>query len=180
MRFLAVVDLNLDSEESIVIIGGAAAVLAHGATRATVDIDAATQISPELQRAFSKASESTGLNVPVSVAGVFDGPYHFEDRLCLHTEQRLERLSVFVPEKHDLALMKVVRGYEHDLQVIQEMHRRSPLDESIMVGRFIDEMKHVTKPGPELKLNFLALIERLFGTDAAERVDSELADWTTV
>lgn len=40
----------------------------------------------------------------------------------------LERLRVWVPEKHDLALMKAMRAYEHALQAIVEIHAHSPLD----------------------------------------------------
>lgn len=49
---------------------------------------------------------------------------------------RLARLVVRVPEKHDLVLMKTVRGYEHDLQAAEEIHANSPLDLEILVSRF--------------------------------------------
>jgi hypothetical protein len=36
---------------------------------------------------------------------------------------RLKKLRVMVPERHDLALMKVVRGDRHDVDVIAEIHK---------------------------------------------------------
>ncbi len=44
-----------------------------------------------------------------------------------------------MPEKHDLALMKAIRGYEHDLQAIAEIHAHSLLDADTLIGRFQPE-----------------------------------------
>lgn len=74
----------------------------------------------------------------------------------------LDRLRVFVPEKHDLVLMKTLRGYEHDLQAIAEIHAFSPLDLEILVGRWEQEMQAAIGDPARLRTNFLALVERLF------------------
>jgi hypothetical protein len=69
---------------------------------------------------------------------------------------------VRVPEKHDLVLMKVLRGDEHDLQAIEAIHRRSPLDLPILVRRYREEMgATIIDPG-RLRSQFLTMIERLF------------------
>jgi hypothetical protein len=84
----------------------------------------------------------------------------------------LERLRVFVPEKHDLVLMKAVRGYEHDLEAALQIHANSPLDLETLVGRFQDEMTPIGDP-VRIRGNFLHLIDSLF-PDAADEVARRL------
>ena len=105
------------------VIGGAAAALAYGATRSTEDIDTFHPLSSAVQRAVEEAQRSTGLNIPVSFAAVADAPYDFEDRLVSIPGLALERLTIVVPERHDLVLMKTLRGYQHDVEVIEQIHR---------------------------------------------------------
>jgi hypothetical protein len=73
--------------------------------------------------------------------------------------------EVMVPERHDLVLMKVLRGDEHDLQAIEAIHERSPLDLSILVERFRDEMGSTIIARGRLKGQFLTMIERLSPAD---------------
>jgi len=74
----------------------------------------------------------------------------------------LERLAVKVPEKHDLVLMKVVRGDEHDLQAIEAIHQRSPLDLETLLDRYQGEMGAAIIDPRRLKGHVLTLVERLF------------------
>ena len=83
-----------------------------------------------------------------------------------------DRLRVLVPEKHDLVLMKAIRGYEHDFQAIAEIHAHSPLDVETLVRRFQDEMTPIGDPA-RIRGNVVALVERLF-PDAAEDVARRL------
>lgn len=103
-RFLRAVDRHLEQPERVVIIGGAAAALHYGARRATIDIDVATPVSPALRSAIQRARNDTGLELPCEQSGVFDAPYKYEDRLRRIEGLGLERLQVFVPEKHDLVV----------------------------------------------------------------------------
>ena len=126
-RFVCAIDEALTDAASILVIGGAAAALAYGATRATDDIDTFHPLSPAVQKAVEMAQRSTGLKIPVSFAAVADAPYDFEDRLVPIPGLALERLTVVVPERHDLVLMKTLRGYQHDVEVIEQIHRGQPL-----------------------------------------------------
>lgn len=175
LRFLEAVDRHLEAPERIVMIGGAAAALAYGARRATIDIDLITTLSPELERAIARAGSEAGTAVPVSFVGVWDGPYDYERRLEGLHPRRWERLRVLVPEKHDLALMKTVRAYEHDVEVIEEIHARNPLQLQVLVERYRDEMSHVTADPATLRTSLLLVIDALFGQDAAERVEAQLS-----
>jgi hypothetical protein len=117
--------------------------------------------------------------VPVEHAGVADAPYDFEGRLQSLELSGITRLRLRVPEKHDLVLMKMIRGYEHDLETAREIHVKHGLDLDVLLDRYTEEMTHVIGDPHTLDLKLLALVERLFG-DAdlatAERRLSRRAD----
>jgi Nucleotidyltransferase of unknown function (DUF6036) len=172
-RFLAAMDAALERRAEVVVIGGAAAAVVYGVARGTRDIDTWTRVGEDLALAAESARQATGLAVPVARAGVADGPHEFESRLE-RALPRLRRLRVRVPEKHDLVLMKVLRGDEHDLEAIEAIHGRSPLDLSTLVKRYRDEMgATIVDPG-RLRGQFLTMVERLFPDDV-ESVERRLS-----
>ena len=75
---------------------------------------------------------------------------------------RLARLTVLVPERHDLALMKTVRGDQADFAKLQAIHERKPFDLSVLLQRYKEEMGQVVIDPRRLRGNFLALVESLF------------------
>jgi hypothetical protein len=85
----------------------------------------------------------------------------------------LARLTVQVPERHDLALMKTVRGDQADFAKLSSIHARNPLDLSVLLLRYEHEMSHVAIDPRRLRGNFLALVESLF-PDAATLVAKAL------
>jgi hypothetical protein len=153
------------------VIGGTAAALGYGVERATHDIDTWTTVPATLAAAAHKARVVTGLEVPLQKSAVADAPFEFESRLERVLPSR-PRLKVFVPEKHDLVLMKAVRCYEHDLEAIAEIHAHSSLDLDVLVRRFKAEMTPIGDPA-RIRANFLAVVERLF-PDSVEAVAREL------
>jgi len=153
----------------LVVIGGAAALLQYGATRATKDIDAFRGIDQRVVDAAQRAYELTGLRVPIDPAAVADPPYHYEERLQ-RVRFRWKRLTVLVPERHDLALMKTMRAERHDLDVIAEMNERRPLDFPTLVRRFDEEMGQAIGYPAIHRLQFQSVIARLFGDKAAASV----------
>jgi len=173
-RFLEAVDKYLSGPKRVVLIGGAAASLAYGIARVTTDIDTIDDIA-DIREALQLARLETGLDVPFQSVGVYDVPYHYEDRLK-PMELGLEKLQVVVPEKHDLALMKVVRGQDNDLEAIQQIAEQVGLDKVTLVDRFKKEMTHAIGRHERLRANFLSVIETLYGEPEADRVNSELAD----
>jgi len=173
-KFLAVLDRELDEAAEIVMIGGAAASLAYQVERATRDIDLWSGMSEGVQTALLRAREKIKTSIPLEVAGVADAPYEFETRLRELDLPGLKHLRILVPEKHDLVLIKTVRAYEHDIETAEEIHRKHVLDLEILCTRFLDEMGHVTGDPKRLKLNFLAVVERLFGPERAKDVAARL------
>lgn len=175
-RFVAALDAAIEEPTAVLVIGGAAAIIHYGAESPTHDIDTFQRLSPALERAAAVAGARTGLDIPVSFAAVADAPYNFEDRLERVTELGLKNLDIYVPERHDLALMKTIRGYEHDIEVIAELHRKRPFDLDILKTRLRDEMSHVIKDPRSLRINFVLVVDRLFGTSTAGLVRDEL-EW---
>ncbi len=114
VTLLKAIDDELDEPCELLVIGGAAIAIGYHVPVATRDIDAMHSVA-RLQKAYKRAVASTGLAIPLGTAGVADAPYNYEDRLRLLKRPALERLRVLVPEKHDLALMKTVRGDRRDL-----------------------------------------------------------------
>jgi len=160
-RFLRAVDLALKRPATVVVIGGGAAALKYRIDDPTTDIDTFNGLGAELKRAIVAARKATGLAVPFEQSAVADGPYDFEDRL-LRAMPRLARLTVLVPERHDLALMKTVRGDQADFAKLQAIHHRKPFDLSVLLRRYEEEMGHVVIDPRRLRGNFLALVESLF------------------
>jgi len=175
-RFLVAVDRALRRRVEVVIIGGAAAAVQYGFDKGTRDIDTWTTVPRDLAAAVRQAHQSTGLAVPFQKSGVADGPFDLEARLR-RALPRLRRLRVMVPERHDLVLMKTVRGYEHDLEAIEAIHRRSPLKLEVLLTRYEEEMGAVVTSPVRLRGNLLTLVERLFPDeldDVAERLSSRV------
>lgn len=67
-----------------------------------------TNVEAVLAVAAERARFSTGLDIPLQKSGVADAPVDFESWLE-RVLPRLRWLKVFVPEKHDLVLMKAMR-----------------------------------------------------------------------
>ena len=159
-RFLRAVDHELNGPVELVVIGGTAATLHYGARRATQDIDTLTAVSSNLAAAAARARTTTGLRIPIQIVTIADEPEDYVSRLE-RVLKHLKHLRLFVPERHDLVLMKSTRAYEHDIQVIREIHEHAPLDLEILVDRFINEMSPVGPPA-RIRGNFLSVIEALF------------------
>ncbi len=177
VQFLQKTDEFLSEECSLIVIGGAAASLAYGVTKTTTDIDLATAPPEHLKIAIDLARKDTGMNMPVSYVGVFEPPYCFEDRLSVLKKPALNKLNLLMPERHDLALMKVVRGYENDIQAIVEIHHSYPLDPAILIERFMEEMSQVNGSASNIRLNFLLMIESLFSKEEVANAEQVTGSW---
>lgn len=173
MRFLLALDANLSRSTRLMVIGGAALALGYRVERATLDLDTFCDLKG-LEESLQRARVDTGLDIPVEFAAVAQAPWNYEDRLVKLNLEGARNLHVFVPEAHDLALMKIVRGDAADLGAIEALHRHYPLDLDIILHRFSDEMGHVVGSSSTLYLNLLACIERLFGQEAAEAAEAQL------
>lgn len=170
--FLRAVDRHLTRPARIVILGGGAAAF-HTTTATTMDLDTFEALDDDLRVAIVAATHVTGMQMPVGHASIADIPYDAEDRF----ERRLpdlEWLQVWVLEKHDLVLSKILRFVNHDEEQIVELHRAVGLDYDVLVERFRDEMSHVMGNPSRIRAQFLQMIDRLFGERRTTSADQTL------
>lgn len=172
-ELLRAVDRRIASRQEAVLIGGAAIGLLYAGTHATSDIDF-YEVDPALLAVCAAAREETGLDVPVSAAGVAHLPESYRERCARVPIEGLTQLLLLAPERHDLAIAKLARGYAHDLDAIEEIHRHSPLELAILIERYSET--YVTGSRSNFKLSLQLAVERLFGTEAASKLDAQLRD----
>jgi len=174
-RFLKAVDSHLDKPFEIRVIGGAAASLAYKSPGGTMDIDTANAVA-EINKACAEARESTGLKIPVScVGGALDGPDGYEERLEDVPIEGSKKLRVRVPEKHDWALMKVVRFDQKDMEDIKEVSDAVGFDRDTLLKRLLEEMDYYALR-KRLVGQFLTMIEELYGEEQANRMQTEISN----
>lgn len=171
VRFLRALDDALDGNVEVVVVGGLAAIVQYDAVVKTADMDVYAIVSgrsADLIRAAHVAADVTGVVLAIGNAPVTDLPWNYEARLKRVRGLRLKRLTMIVPDKYDLALSKMVRGYEHDLEAIASMHERHPLSEKTLVKRFEDEIWKLATGNPRnFALNMLHLVQLLYGEQRA-------------
>ncbi len=174
--FLLAIDGHLQKRFDLIIIGGTAAALAYHVTSFTKDIDTVGAIDA-IQKAYEAAMKDTGLQIPMGPAAVWDGPYEYETRLVPYPLAGTRCLRVFVPERHDLVLMKAIRAQQNDLDTAKDMHLKEPLKFDLLIQRIKTEMTQVTGEKRNIKLNFLVMFEELFSEAKAKEAATLLKGW---
>jgi len=165
LGFLTEIDRLLEKPADMEIIGGAAALLVYGATSPTKDIDSFLPIPDEILRAAAEVRR----RIPLDRATVADPPWNYEDRRLL-VDLPFHSLSIWVPERHDLLLMKSIRSSRHDDEVIQEMHQVQPFDLETIVHRWNEEISQAIGDHRILDQKIQLIIGKLFGDPAMSRI----------
>ena len=124
---------------------------------------------------FSRAGEAaqleTGLLVGVELAAIAEIPESYRDRVREARISGLERLTVAVPDKYDLALSKCLRGWPHDVEGIVGIHQRHPLTIKTFVERFEAELRPIaTMDQRILSMNVVMMAAALWGLDEAGKL----------
>lgn len=170
--FLLEVDRELTTTVHIWIIGGAAVALDHGHEHVTKDIDLWRNPQAAFWEAVERVRARTGSTIPVGTAGVAQPPDGMEDRCHPYVLPGVRHLHVWLPERHDLVIMKTVRCEAADLDAIVEIHRKHPLDLETLIQR--QDETYVIGPGSRFRLSFLTVVGLLFGELTAEAVLTRL------
>lgn len=161
----------------MIIIGGAAIGFAYVSDRLTKDIDLwppdATAMKP-FWEAVRRVEEKTGKKIPISPSGVAEAPEGFENRLYVYELRGAKNLTIFLPERHDLAMMKTARGETPDIEAIIDIHKSEPLDPDVLIARYLSMEPDIIGRKSSFRLNFLAMIDAVFGQDVAEEVKAKL------
>lgn len=169
--FFRRVDAALERPCTIVLIGGGAVGLKYKGSHVTADLDLWSVSEASFWAAVDEANAPPAERIPVQRVGIAEPPWTFEDRLVRLDLAGLSRLTVLVPEAHDLVLLKVARAEAHDLDAIEDIHRAAPLDLETLVERYVETRPQVMGSLESHRLNFLAAIARLFGEEQAEEID---------
>lgn len=163
-------DSYLERRAEVVLVGGAVISLVYGGSQSTKDLDF-VNASAEARRALEKAAAKLGIPIQ-DVSGIYCAPKDWEDRRESFDLPGLKHLSVYVPERYDLAMMKLARGEETDLAAVQELHATGALEPGILYERYRDTL--VLGDGQDFKFAFLGIIERFYGNDECLRILSDL------
>jgi hypothetical protein len=144
-------------------IGGFAVSLYYELARPTADLDV-VEVAPSTARWLSRtAGMNSALHrkykVYVQIATVAILPYFYADRLREMFPGEFRQLRLFVPEQHDLALSKLPRNLEIDLEDVKHLavHREFSLD--LLESRYHEELRpYLTGPlgGHDLTLRLWA------------------------
>jgi hypothetical protein len=135
VAFLRLLDARLTRPARIRLIGGAAIGLCHLPAHQTRDLDYAWA-DREVVAAIAELRAAEPDLVVTAQTGVYFAPYSYEARLQRLAIPGLAYLTVEVPERHDLAIMKAARGFDRDLDALCQMHALEPFDRSTLVSRF--------------------------------------------
>jgi hypothetical protein len=163
LTFLTAVDQELLNQTKVILIGGAAAILAFGNNRGSIDIDTFNRVD-HLEKAIEVAVKKTGLKIPFSKSNVAFAPDGFEKRLSLYAERNFKFLNIWIPESHDFVMMKITRLLTRDLNDIVDIHRKSPLDAERLLKLYQFEMSSFVGSREHFEGNYLHVIDTLFGT----------------
>lgn len=173
-QFLRAVDRHLKRSFTVEIIGGAAGALSLSLEGDTEDIDTITSVEA-IEDALGIARVETGLNIPVGVAGIWDGPYGYRRRRKHVRITGIKRLKIYVPDKYDWALMKIVRLKDKDREHIKEAAEKVGFKSTTFYRRFVSDMtSFVCGPPKELVWNFCVMMSELYGEAEAEKIRARI------
>ena len=171
LAFIQAIDRNLPEETSVVLVGGSAAIIGYGSPVRTSDVDVFVGLTDGFVEAGLEAQKETGLAIGIEQSALTDIPYNYEDRVRAVKIPRLKRLTVIVPDKYDLVLSKTIRGYPHDLEAIEGIHKQHPLVLKTLVERFETELVGIVNSNPRiLRQNVVAVVAALFGVSEARKL----------
>lgn len=162
--FLRRVDAELSEPTAVMLIGGSA-IAVIDPSHSTTDIDLLSPGSIIFTEAVERLRARGEAVLPVQIVGLAELPENAMTRAHSFAAG-FDKLSILVLEQHDLAMSKLARGYEHDIEALETVHRVKPFILTTLLERF-----HETEtigPRRRFALALLDLIERLFGKEAAE------------
>jgi hypothetical protein len=143
--FLADIDAEAKHELAVHCIGGFAVSRYYGLTRPTADLDL-VEVAPAtavwLDRTAGRGSALHRKHkLYVQIVTVATLPDSYVDRLTEMFPGAFEHLRLFVPDPYDLALSKVSRNLEVDLDDVKHLARACNLDLGALDTRYRQELR---------------------------------------
>lgn len=152
--FLLELDARMPEPCKLPCFGGFAVTQAYGISRATSDIDVLDVAPPRvvdfLVKQAGKGSElHQRYKVYFDVVGVACAPYEYESRLRPMFEGVFTKLRLFVMDPYDVALTKLKRDSDKDVQDVLQLAEAVPFDLAVFEERYIRELRDNTTGRPE-------------------------------
>ena len=173
IAFLRAVDARLTRPGTIRLIGGAVISIAYVPSYETRDVDY-VYADQEVDKAVADVAAAQPELVGGVRTGTYLAPYTYEDRLEDLQVPGLGFLHVLIPERHDLAITKIARGYTRDIDAVAAMHRCEPFDLPTLVERYQETW--VTGPQGSADIGFRSALSGVFGDEDAGAGMELLAD----
>ena len=177
LLFITALDRHLPSEISFLMIGSAIGALQYKTVITTMDIDTIS-LTDDITESWNEAQLETGLPIKLDkVEGcTYEAPWEFMSRVIPleNPDLSLKRLRLFMPEKHDWALMKMTRSARKDLECLTQAADAAKFSPEIFLDRFKNEMGHVCMDIRVLVSYFAMLMLELFGETVRENILKDL------
>ncbi len=144
--FLSELDATVSTHVALHCLGGFAINLVYGLPRPTADIDVC-EVAPSAAKAevITLAGQGSPLHqkhrVYLQIVTMATLPYSYEERLAEVLKGPFSRLRLFVLEPHDLALSKLGRSSDVDIEDVKYLGAAVPLDLDLLRNRYVDEVR---------------------------------------
>ena len=152
--FLSEIDDRASQKLELQCIGGFAVSLRYALNRPTGNIDVVEVKPPEAKPWLANvAGAGSALHkkhkVYVQVVTVASMPEDYEARVTELFASRFRRLRLFVPDPYDLALSKLTRNLDIDMEDVKHLARECQLDLDQLEDRYQRELRPVVIGSPE-------------------------------
>jgi len=153
-EFLEELDTKLDEPCRLPCFGGFAVTIEYVISRSTSDIDvldvAPRKLGKVLLREGGLGSPlATKHKVYLDLVGVANPPYDYESRLRPMYEGIFRYLHFVVMDPYDVALTKLKRDNDKDVQDVLQLAEKIPFDLELFERRYINELRDNTTGRPE-------------------------------
>ncbi|HEV3214842.1 MAG TPA: DUF6036 family nucleotidyltransferase [Vicinamibacterales bacterium] len=144
--FLSELDSKVSTTLALHCLGGFAIHVTYGLPRPTADIDVC-EVAPSNAKAEVVALAGLGSplhkkhRVYLQIVTMASLPYNYEERLTEVFGRSFQRLRLLVLEPHDLALSKLGRNSDVDIEDVKYLGGTVPLDLDRLRARYFDEVR---------------------------------------
>jgi len=146
--FLAEIDGAAPEPIELQCIGGFAVSLYYGLDRPTGDIDI-VEVKPQSLKAWLAHTAGAGTplhrqhKVYLQIVTVASIPEDYESRLIEVFPGQFPRLRLFVTDPYDLALSKLARNWDLDMDDVKHLAKSCRLDLAVLEARYRQELRPI-------------------------------------
>lgn len=153
-EFLQALDAKMAEACTLPCFGGFAVALEYGISKQTSDIDVLDVAPPHvvdtlIKEAGPGSSLAKQYHVYLDVVGIANPPYDYDSRLRPMFPGAFRNLRLMVMDPYDIALTKLKRDSDRDVQDVLQLSEKIPFDLELFERRYIEELRDNTTGTPE-------------------------------